>query len=243
MQDYEKFYQLNAKRLREEHHLEMAEVNVRIGENAREMTTAAYKQAMALIDGGYASRALVINTAGNQRWALKIAREAAPGGRIGDSVNSQIRVYGSPAGRLSKEYYTLKDIIERSGVDLVLVNVWELTSCNPRYKEELLFQLRELTSLNLTVIVYSVSKVPSFTPGVLMRGSLGRLSVIAATIWFAIDDEDELEEEETTIERSEKLVGSKGLIQSHNDKSKPEDLHNKHIDSSAQKEHRALEYA
>ena len=243
MQDYEEFYQKNATRLRQEHNLEMAEVNVRIGENAREMTRAAYKQAMALIDGGFASRALVINTAGNQRWALKIARETAPDGRIGDSSHNQIRVYGSPAGRLAKEYYTLKDIIERTGVDVVLVNVWELTSCNPRYKEELLFQLRELTSMNVTVIVYSVAKVPSFTPGVMMRGSLGRLSVIAATIWFAAE-EDESEEQEsyqeiTEVERSEKLVGSKGLI-SHN--GKPKDQYND-IHPESKKEHRALEYA
>ncbi|HEY6170953.1 MAG TPA: hypothetical protein VIX80_01725, partial [Candidatus Kapabacteria bacterium] len=127
---------------------------------------------------------------------------------------------------------------------VVLVNVWELTSCNPRYKEELLFQLRELTSMNVTVIVYSVAKVQSFTPGVLMRGSLGRLSVIAATIWFAITEEDESEEQETNqeitkVERSEKLVGSKGLI-SHNGKQKDQ---NNDIHPESKKEHRALEYA
>jgi len=240
--DFEKFYKKNAKRLLEEHKLEMADVNVRIGENAREMTLAAYKQALSLIDGGFASRALVINTAGNQRWALKIAREASPDGRIGDSANHQIRVFGSSAGRLAKEYVTLKDIIETTGIAVVLVNVWELTSCNPRYKEELLFQLRELAAMNVTVIVYSVAKVPSFTPGVLMRGSLGRLSVIAATIWFAMPEEDE-EEEEIQIERSEKLVGSEGLIHSHTGNPKPENPYNNHILPVKKKEPRPLEYA
>ena len=240
--DYEKFYQKNAKRLREVHKLEMADVNVLIGENAREMTLAAYKKAMALIDGGFASRALVINTAGNQRWALKIAREASPDGRIGDSPHNQVRVYGSSAGRLAKEYYSLKDIIEKTGIDVVLINVWELTSCNPRYKEELLFQLRELAAMNVTVIVYSVAKVPSFTPGVLMRGSLGRLSVIAASIWFAMPEEDE-EEEEIQIERSEKLVGSEGLIHSHSSNPKPENPYNKDILPAKKKEPSPLEYA
>ena len=52
--DYETFYKKNAKRFRSEHQLELAEINVLCGDNARTLTTAAYKKALALIDGGFA---------------------------------------------------------------------------------------------------------------------------------------------------------------------------------------------
>lgn len=239
--DYEKFYTKNAKRLRQEHQLELAEINVLCGENARTLTSAAYKKALALIDSGFASRALMINCVGNQRWALKLAREAAPGGRIGDSLHHHVCVVGSAVGRVAKEYMTYKEMIERGGIDLVIINAWELTSCNPRYKEELLFQLRELATMNVTVLVYSVTKVMKFEAGVLMRGSLGRLSAIAASV-IPAEPMFVVEEEETIPERSEKLVGSEGLIHSHNGNKKPENPYNTDI-LPAKINEPALEYA
>ncbi len=234
--DYEKFYAKNANRLRKEHQLELAEINVLCGENARSLTTAAYKKALALIDSGFASRALMINCVGNQRWALKLAREVSPAGRIGDSmVAHEVSVVGSSVGRVAKDYYTFRDMVERGGIDLVIINAWELTSCNPRYKEELLFQLRELNAMNVTVLVYSVTKVLKFEAGVLMRGSLGRLSAIAASV-IPAEPMFELDEEGVVAipERSQKLVGSAGLIQSHSAK---RDIH------PATKKEPALEYA
>lgn len=242
MQDYEKFYQKNAKRLRTEHQLELAEINVLCGDNARTLTSAAYKKALALIDSGFASRALMINCVGNQRWALKLAREVAPGGRIGDSMHHHVCVVGSAVGRVAKEYMTYKEMVERGGIDLVIINAWELTSCNPRYKEELLFQLRELATMNVTVLVYSVTKVLKFEAGVLMRGSLGRLSAIAASVIPAEPMFEVEEEEEAIPERSEKLVGSEGLIHSHNGNKLAENPYNRDILPTTRKEP-ALEYA
>ena len=239
--DYEKFYKKNAKRLRSEHGLELAEINVLCGDNVRTLTTAAYKKALALIDSGFASRALVINCVGNQRWALKLGREVAPGGRIGDSMAHHVCVVGSSVGRVAKEYYTFRDMIERGGIDLVIINAWELTSCNPRYKEELLFQLRELATMNVTVLVYSVTKVLKFEAGVLMRGSLGRLSAIAASV-IPAEPMFEDDEEETVPERSEKLVGSEGLIPSHTSNNEPENPYTKDI-LPATRHEPALEYA
>lgn len=241
--DYEKFYAKNANRLRKEHQLELAEINVLCGENARSLTTAAYKKALALIDSGFASRALMINCVGNQRWALKLAREVSPAGRIGDSMAHEVSVVGSSVGRVAKDYYTFRDMVERGGIDLVIINAWELTSCNPRYKEELLFQLRELNAMNVTVLVYSVTKVLKFEAGILMRGSLGRLSAIAASVIPAEPMFDVEEEGVVTIpERSQKLVGSAGLIQSHNGNRVAENPYNTDILPAKIKEP-ALEYA
>jgi hypothetical protein len=237
--DYEKFYRKNAKRLRSEHGLELAEINVLCGDNVRTLTTAAYKKALALIDSGFAKRALMINCVGNQRWALKLGREVAPGGRIGDSTNHHICVVGSSVGRVAKEYYTFRNMIEQGGIDLVIINAWELTSSNPRYKEELLFQLRELLMMNITVLVYSVAKVMKFEAGILMRGTLGRLSAIAASV---IPAEPMYEEEETIQEHSEKLVGSEGLIHSDSIKNEKVDPYSKDIRPVARHEP-ALEYA
>jgi hypothetical protein len=210
--EYEKFYQKNAHRSREEHSIELGEINVLIGENARENTLAAYQKAMALMDAGLARRAIVANCVGNQRWALKLARSAAPGGRIGDSAHHHIQVVGSSAGRLCKEYYSIRLAVEERGIDLVLINSWELTSCNSRYREELLFQLRELCEMNVTVIVYSQANIREYKPGLLMRGTLGRLSVVAAAIEPALPFLPDEGGEEEAIERSEHFISSDGFL-------------------------------
>ena len=181
--DFEKFYRDHSPRIERELRVALGEITVFCGKNIMSNTRAACEKGLALVASGYFRKALVLNCSSNQRWALRIAREVGGETAISDKLDTPVCVMGMAQGMLSRELVSISECIRETAVDVILMNSWEFASCNPRYREELLFGLRRLMEeTNVTVIIYSQAAVKEFTPGVIMRGTLGRLSALAMMI-------------------------------------------------------------
>jgi hypothetical protein len=166
------------------------DITVYCGRDVREGTLAAYRKSLALLESGVFNKALVINSGSATRWALKLAREV-DGQRIGaDPDKHSVVLHTAVGGALSKQLTEIESMIDTYGYDIIMINSWEFTSRHPRYKDDLLFRLRELMdSRQITIVVYSHYVKVETKPGVYQRGTLGKLSVIAGKIVLLTVDE------------------------------------------------------
>jgi hypothetical protein len=180
------------------------DITVFCGRDVREGTLAAYRKALALLNSGEFHKVLVINSGSTTRWALRLAREV-DSERIGADPNKhQVVVHTAVSGALSKQVSELDAMIERYGFDVVMINSWEFTSQHPRYKDDLLFRLREwVEDRQLTLVVYSHFTKVETKPGVFQRGTLGKLSVVAGKIVILAADEVVIEAKSKPQEQSQ----------------------------------------
>jgi hypothetical protein len=201
------------------------EIAVICGPDIRQDTCEAYRRSLALLGSGEFAKALVITAGCTSRRALAWAREVDPE-RIGEQpTKNDVVVYPCIGGKLCKEITAIEAMIERHGFDILMINSWEFTSMHPRYRDELLFALQRLTEEHaLTVVIFSHANGSPNEVGRIQRGTLGKLSVIAAKIVSmeveAIDEEQRTYSTERRISRaaevrparSERFVGSDGSV-------------------------------
>ncbi|HET9135112.1 MAG TPA: hypothetical protein VFO76_00635 [Candidatus Kapabacteria bacterium] len=178
-QSYEAFWKAY-DRIEKQHHIALNDIAIFCGADVNVNTRAACKKAEELLRSGSFKRALILNTASNQRWALRIGREASE--LVGDDLATDtICMMGIPQGELSRWLNVVTQAIERHGFDVVLINSWELASATHRLREELIFSLHQLTALNTSIVIYSQAPLKEFTAGKILRG-LGKLSALAQII-------------------------------------------------------------
>ena len=190
--DFEKFYQDHSPAIERDLRIALADINIFCGPVIENNTRAACQKGLALISSGYFRKALVLNCSSNQRWAMRIARTVANDTTISNKLSTPVCVMGMPQGMLSRQLANIREYILQAGVDVILINSWEFSSCNARFREELIFALRGLMEdTNVTVIIFSQANVKEFKPGTIMRGTLGRLSALASTIAPVENSDDE----------------------------------------------------
>jgi hypothetical protein len=181
--DFDAFYEKHAAAIERKHRVALAEITICCGENVLLNTRAACEKALELLTSGYFKRALVLNCSSSHRWGMSVARGLAAQPQFAKAPWDKLGIVTLGQGRLSRELWEIRDRIERTGVDVVLINSWEFASANARYREEAIFALRQLScELNVTIIVYSQAAPKEYKPGCIMRGTLGRLSGIATII-------------------------------------------------------------
>lgn len=182
------------------------EITVFCGPDNRSNAVAGFRKAIEMIDRGGFRKALVINTVSSTRWALETGRGVAPG-RVGQRpAENDVVVCSSDVGRLWQSATDIRELIERHGFDVIILNSWEMASFDSRMRDRLIFELRGLIEdFGVTVLVYSGCQMRETAPaGVTKRSSLGRLSVTAARIVDIRADEEMIEamREEAGLERT-----------------------------------------
>ncbi|MFI5264720.1 MAG: hypothetical protein ACHQM6_09415, partial [Candidatus Kapaibacterium sp.] len=190
-------------------HVSLGEITVYCGEDAMANTRAAFKKSLEMIKSNCFKKIMVVNSGPEQRRVLAEARNISPNGKISDSItNSDVYVYASRMGELSKEIHWIEDMLRRHKFDALVINSWEFASANSRYKEALLFALRGLASeMGMAIIIYSQMTAVEYRPGRIMRGSLGKLSAIAWNIFPVLEEIEPLAEE-----KSEKFITPSGKL-------------------------------
>lgn len=197
------------------------EITVVCGPDIRRDTGEAYRRSLALLGSGQFAKALVVTAGCTSRRALAWAREVDPE-RIGEQPSkNDVVVYPCIGGKLCREITAIEAMIERHGFDILMINSWEFTSMHARYKDELLFALQRLTEEHrLTVVIFSHANGSPSEVGRIQRGTLGKLSVMAAKI-VNMEAEEEMNELSTkriptriepTPVRSERYVSSDGSV-------------------------------
>jgi hypothetical protein len=171
------------------------EITVFCGPDNRSNAVAGFRKAVEMIDRGEFRKALVINTVTSTRWVLEEGRTVAPG-RVGQRPHEHdVVVCTSDIGRLWDSVGDVRELVERHGFDILIVNSWEMASFDSRMRDRLIFGLRGLVEdYGITILVYSGCHVRETGPaGVTKRSSLGRLSVTAARIVDIRADEEMIE--------------------------------------------------
>ncbi len=182
-EDFDKFYNKHHAAIERKHRVALAEITICCGENVLLNTRAACEKGLELVASGYFRRAMVLNCASTHRWGMSVARSLTTEARLTHAPWKQLDILTLGQGRLSQELGFIRSRVERTGVDVILINSWEFASANARYREEAIFALRELMAeLNVTIVVYSQATPKEYKPGCIMRGTLGRLSALAAII-------------------------------------------------------------
>jgi hypothetical protein len=210
--DFEKYYAAHADTIAKKHRVALADIAIYCGENIMINTRAACEKALELVGSGYFKEAMILNCASSQRWALGVGRALAAEPRMKGVPWKHLNIMTLGQGRIAKDMSHLRYEIERLGVDVILINSWEFASANARYREETLFALKALTlELNITIVVYSQAIPKEYKPGCIMRGTLGRLSVLAQIIGPVVQEGAE-EEASKTEEHSEHFVSEEGHL-------------------------------
>jgi hypothetical protein len=160
----------------------LSDISVYTGESVRDNTEAALRKALSLLQTSFFKKILVINTSTRQHWALKLGREL-DAERIGDEASKPVSVVGLAGGDLCKHLELVAEKVRRNGVGAIIINSWEFASWNTRYKDKLLFMLRELIeATGITVLIYShETSVYRKQMGRVTR-AMGKLSAFAALI-------------------------------------------------------------
>lgn len=154
---------------------------------------------------------MVLNCASTYRWGMSVARALTAEPRLKHAPWKQLDILTLGQGRLSQELSFIRNRVERKGVDVILINSWEFASANARYREEAIFALRELMAeLNVTVVVYSQANPKEYKPGCIMRGTLGRLSALAAIIGPVETREEE--PQTSAAEHSDHFISEEGHL-------------------------------
>jgi hypothetical protein len=207
-QSYEAYWKAY-DRIEKQHHIALNDIAVFCGADVNGNTRSACKKAEELLRSGSFKRALILNTASNQRWALRIGREVSA--LVGDEIDTDsICMMGVPQGELSRWLNVITQAIERHGFDVVLINSWELASATHRLREELIFSLHQLTALKASVVIYSQAPLKEFTAGKILRG-LGKLSALAQVI-TSLEEIEHVQSNTESIEQSVSTTDNKKTI-------------------------------
>jgi hypothetical protein len=152
------------------------EITVCCGENARTNTEMSLKQSLGIIESGKGN-VLYINTVFTKRKLNAIARET-----LGDVEFEGLHYQQVIMGDLQKYFAEFKEVVEKENIKTIVINSWEFANNGYTYKEKALCQLRYYAdALGLSVLVYSQAAY-TFQTGVMARGGLGKLAVIADEI-------------------------------------------------------------
>lgn len=218
---FEEFYEAHADNCESKLGIELADLSIFYGANVMSNTEAAMLKALEMVDSGIFKRVLIINTSTKLRRILKLGRQVSPDGRIGELLTkSPVCIVTAHGGELGRSFPEVEVLIRAHNFDAVIINSWEFASKNYHYRDELLFRIRTATEQNeLTMLVYSQAAVKNYTPGSAMRGSLGKLGIMAAMITY-LPMQEKIEKEEKKIqateeatERSEQFISRKGNLE------------------------------
>jgi hypothetical protein len=186
IKEYETFHSENAAKIETSCGIALGEINVFCGEDIMSNTRAALRKSQELKNSGFFKRILFLNTGPNHRRVIGEIRKLAKKEKTLDSSSTESLIC---IGRWSNwmtilhDYAELELQIMNERYDAIVINSWEFASINARQKEALLFKLRKFSEQNaMTILIYSQARVPHYHPGVMMRGTLGKLAVIAAKI-------------------------------------------------------------
>ena len=217
---FDEFYEMHSDECEAKLGIGLADLSIFCGENVISNTESAMRKALEMVDSGIFKRVLIINTSTKSRRILKLARQVSPEGRVGTLITkSPVCIIPGIGGQLGRSFGDIEMMIQEHGFDAVIINSWEYASMSYRLREELLFHIRRATEHNeLTIIIYSQAAIKDYTPGALMRGSLGKLGIMACKI-TSLPMQEKIEKEQREIqgceeksERSEQFISEEGKL-------------------------------
>jgi hypothetical protein len=158
-------------------HFERGEVTIVLGENALSNMQASLVQAEMLLASGRFDSVIYMNLPFSRRKFTDARRE------FFREDPARMTVYHVASGHLARTVGGLEQNLTNPERTALIINSWELSSSCYRYREDLIFKLHELQmSLDLTVIVYAMSKPSSVEAGKTNRTGLGKLTITADSV-------------------------------------------------------------
>jgi hypothetical protein len=166
---------------------EEGEINILLGDDAADNLHYSLMQSVHLVASGKFNRIVYLNFPFSKR-KFTAAREAVLGEHR-EQIEKKIGYYHLASGRTSEKLHILKSQIDDPEQTAIVINAWELASSNYRYREELIFALRELQmELGMTVFVFSMAKPAAVTARRLNRAGLGKLTLAAERVISLIEE-------------------------------------------------------
>ena len=185
------------------------EVTLLLGSSIGSNIDASLSHSKELVNALPAGSVLYINTVQNTRamWLSARKHGLEPSGTgmcvVGGNYRRIIYIMNIPCGDLYRWRDRIKEFLHEGYIQYVVINSWEFSSKNSRYREEAIFLMKELTDglegghnpVNALIYAQETSSMPHVQK--IQRSGFGKLSGIAKKVVSISIDEESLSDETT----------------------------------------------
>jgi hypothetical protein len=180
---------------------ETGEINILLGDDAAYNLRASLALSSMLRTSGKFDHIVYINLPFSRRRFSDACKEMGAE-KVGTLV------YHISGGRLARSVAELRGHELEGERTAVIINSWELSSSCYRYREDLIYKLRELQmDMGVTVFVFAMSDPAKVAVRKMNRTGLGKLSLTADLVVDLMEEEAEQDiASEETREESEEMA-------------------------------------